>query len=210
MPPPDEPDGSPGPDDLDPFPGRGIIRASLIGTVVFTISAVATAIAPTTFIAVGVGVAMVLFFVGIGLFFWAYAVAVNRSRTDLIGLGGLFFLAGSAPGRVQRLLLGSFAVEVVVGLVTAGVHPFTPLAFGVLASMYGLSLCGLWAAKWGTFPPRPPDEPRHKKKTKVEGSSGGARSKGTPSSGSRSKGGSGGRAKGGRVTAPKGRTSRSA
>ncbi len=62
------------------------------------VSAVATAIAPRTRSwRSGVGVSLVLFFVGIGLFFWAYAVAVNRSRTDLIGLGGLFFLAGSAP-----------------------------------------------------------------------------------------------------------------
>jgi hypothetical protein len=143
--------------------GRGVIKASWIGTGIFTVSAVATAIAPRTFVAVGVGVAMVMFFVGIGLFVWAYAVAVNRSRTDLIGLGGLFFLAGSAPRPVQWSLLGSLAVEVVVGIATAAVHPFTPLAFGVLASMYGLALCGVWAAKWGTFPPRPPEEPRKKR-----------------------------------------------
>ena len=122
----------------------------------------ASAIAPNTFIAAGVATSLVLFFAGIGLFFWAYAVAVNRSRTDLIGMGGLFFLAGTAPRSVQRSLLGSLAVEVVVGLVTAAVHPFTPLAFGVLAWMYGLALCGLWAARYGTFPPRPPEEKRRR------------------------------------------------
>ena len=106
-----------------PTPGLGIIRASWVGTILFSVSAVATAVAPHTFVAVGVGVSLVLFFVGIGLFLWAYAVAVNRSRTDLIGLGGLFFLVGSAPRRVQRSLLGSFAVEIVVGLVTAGRAP---------------------------------------------------------------------------------------
>ena len=141
-----------------PLPGRGIRRASWIGTGVFTVTAVASAIAPNTFIAAGVATSLVLFFAGMALFLWAYAVAVNRSRTDLIGMGGLFFLAGSAPRPVQWSLLGSLAVEVVVGLVTAAVHPFTPLAFGVLAWMYGLALCGLWAARYGTFPPRPPEE----------------------------------------------------
>jgi hypothetical protein len=149
-------------------PGRGIIRASWIGTVVFTITAVASAIAPNTFIAAGVATAGLLFFAGIGVFFWAYAVAVNRSRTDLIGMGGLFFLAGSAPRRVQWSLLGSLAVQVVVGLVTAAVHPFTPLAFGVLAWMYGLALCGLWAARYGTFPPRPADEKRGRARGRAE------------------------------------------
>ena len=42
-------------------------------------------------------VSLVLFAVGMVVFVWAYAVAVGRSRTDLIGIGGLFFLAGSAP-----------------------------------------------------------------------------------------------------------------
>ncbi len=164
-----------------------------MGTIVFSICAVLTAVAPHTFVALGVGVSLVLFFAGIGLFLWAYAVAVNRSRTDLIGLGGLFFLVGSAPRGVQRSLLGSFAVEIVVALVTAAVHPFTPLAFGVLAPMYGLALCGLWAAKWGTFPPRPPDEGRRKGRSTATG--GGSKAKAT--------------AKNGRVTPPKGRSSRS-
>jgi hypothetical protein len=181
-----------------PAGGTGIIRASWIGTGVFSVSAVATAIAPTTFIAVGVGVAMLLFFVGIAIFVWAYAVAVNRSRQDDIGLGGLFFLTGSAPRSVQISLLGSFAVEVVVGLVTAAVHPFTPLAFGVLASMYGLALCGLWAAKWGTFPPRQIEEPRRKKSSSANKSS--TTGKGTSSA----KGGGGGKGRSrggsGRVT----------
>jgi hypothetical protein len=143
-----------------PVRGPAIIRASWIGTVIFAVTAILSAIDPRTFIAVSVGVAMILFFAGIGIFFWAYAVAVGRSRTDLIGMGGLFFLAGSAPRSVQRSLLGSLAVEVVVALATAAVHPFTPLAFGVLAPMFGLALCGLWGARHGTFAPRPPPEKR--------------------------------------------------
>jgi hypothetical protein len=151
---------------VEPVAGRGIIRASWIGTVVFAVTATASAIAPNTFIAAGVATAGLLFFAGIGVFFWAYAVAVNRSRTDLIGMGGLFFLAGSAPRPVQWSLLGSLTVEVVVGLATAAVHPFTPLAFGVLAPMYGLALCGLWAARYGTFQARPPEEKRGRSRSR--------------------------------------------
>jgi hypothetical protein len=151
--------------------GRGIIRASWIGTGVFSVTAILSAIAPRTFIALSVGVALILFFAGMAIFLWAYAVAVGRSRTDLIGMGGLFFLAGSAPRAVQRTLLGSLIVEVVVALGTAAVHPFTPLAFGVLAPMYGLALCGLWAARHGQFPPRPPEEKRARK-TKAGGADG--------------------------------------
>jgi len=154
---------------VQPPPGRWIIRASWIGTGAFVVTAVASAIAPNTFIAFGVATAGLLFFVGIAVFFWAYATAVSRSRTDLIGMGGLFFLIDSAPRRVQRSLWGSLAVEVVVGLATAAVHPFTPLAFGVLAWMYGLALCGLWAARYGTFPPRPVDEKRGRGRAKASG-----------------------------------------
>jgi hypothetical protein len=208
MPERDAPSDSDAVRDAAPAPGRGIIRASWAGTIAFSVSAVATAVAPHTFVAVGVGVSLLLFFVGIGLFLWAYAVAVNRSRTDLIGLGGLFFLVGSAPRGVQRSLLGSFGVEIVVGLVTAAIHPFTPLAFGVLAPMYGLALCGLWAAKWGTFPPRPPDEGRRKGRSTA--TSGGSKSKSTAKAGSSARGSSGRTtAKNGRATPPKGRSSRS-
>ena len=151
--------------------GTGIIRASWVGTALLTITAVPTAIAPGAFVALWVGVTMVLFFAGIGIFAWAYAVAVNRSRRDEIGLTGLFFLSGTAPKSVQRSMLGSFGVEVAVGVATAAVHVYTPLAFGVLAPMYGLALCGLWAAKWGTFPLRV-DEPRRKKSTGATSGSG--------------------------------------
>jgi hypothetical protein len=154
-------------EEVQPAAGRWIIRASWIGTALFVVSAVASAIAPNTFIAFGVATAGLLFFIGIGVFFWAYATAVSRSRSDLIGMGGLFFLIDSAPRRVQRSLWASLAVEVLVGLITAAVHPFTPLAFGVLAWMYGLALCGLWAARYGTFPPRPVEEKRGRGRTKA-------------------------------------------
>ena len=89
-------------------------------------------------------ISLVLFALGTAVFFVAYAKAVARSRYEAIGMGGLFFLAGTAPRRVQVLLLGSLGVEIVVGFVAASVRIYTPVAFGLLVPMYGLGwpACG--------------------------------------------------------------------
>jgi hypothetical protein len=149
---------------------RRLVLGSWIGGVLLVATAVPGAIAPESFATVAVVVALVLFGVGIIAFGWAYAVAVGRSRTDLIGMGGLFFLAGSAPPAVRRDLRLSLAFQIVVAVATASawlVAPdhfsestVNPLAFGLLAPMYGLGLMGLWGARFGTFPPRPPDPVR--------------------------------------------------
>lgn len=137
-----------------------IIRASWAGTVVFAIAAIGAVVEPRA-MALAAAVSVLLFAAGIGVFFWAYAVAVGRSRTDAIGIGGLFFLAGrtTAPKPVKKALLASLAAQVVIGLATAGARPFTSLAFGVLVPLYGLALTGLWGARNASFSPRRPDGP---------------------------------------------------
>jgi hypothetical protein len=55
---------------------------------------------------------------------------------------------------VRAALLGSLAVEVVVALATAAARPYTSVASGILVPVYGLALCGLWAARHGRFAPR--------------------------------------------------------
>ena len=67
---------------------------------------------------------------------------MGRSREVEIGIGGLYFLAGTAPRIVQLHLLGSSAAEVVVAFATASARPFTSLAFGMLVPVYGLGCCG--------------------------------------------------------------------
>jgi hypothetical protein len=98
-----------------------------------------------------------MFMAGIGIFFWAYAIAVGRSRTDSIGIGGLFFLAGpdTAPSSDKRHLLASLAAQTAIALASAGARPFTTLAFGVLTPLYGLALTGLYGARHGRFGRRP-------------------------------------------------------
>ncbi|HUQ64160.1 MAG TPA: hypothetical protein VM121_10435 [Acidimicrobiales bacterium] len=134
--------------------GAGAIgRASWWGTAVFTLTAVG-AVAYSALEAVAFTVAVVLFFAGCVAFIAAYARAVSRSRVDLIAVSSLFFLTGSAPKSVRRSLLAALAVQIVVALATAIARPYTSLAAGTLVPAYGLGLCGLWAARHGTFRPR--------------------------------------------------------
>ena len=150
-----EPTGIEVDDEEEPLPGTAIVNASWGGTGVYTALAVLGAIAPDTFAVPAAVVSVVLFLVGCVVFLVAYWRAVQRSRTDLIGIGGLYFLAGSAPRAAQVPLLSSLALEVVVAIVTSSIRLYTPLAFGFLVPVYGLGLCGLWGARYGTFPPRP-------------------------------------------------------
>lgn len=146
------PSGAPHPTDpKEPPTGRRIITASRAGTAVFTVTATAAVIDKDTFGLVNVIVSLALFTVGCVVFLWAFGVAVNRSRTDAIGIGGLYFLAGSAPRHVQVALLVPLGVQVAVALVSAGLRPFTSLAFGVLVPMFGLGQAGLWGARYGRF-----------------------------------------------------------
>jgi hypothetical protein len=146
----------PGPDRATgrPAEGRAIIRAAWIGTAAFVVAAVAATVAPDALAVVAAGVSLVLFFLGCGAFVWSFARAVARSRTEEIAVTNLYFLAGDTPAVVRRSLLLALGVQVVVAVVTASIRPFTPLAFGILVPVYGLGLCGLWAAAHGRFPPR--------------------------------------------------------
>jgi len=135
--------------------GSAIITASWIGTGVFVVSAFIATLSPDGFGAVAAIVSLVLFAVGCAVFFWAYFIAVQRSRTDLIGIGGLYFLQDSAPKAVRFRLLASLAVEVLVALVTSSIRLYSPLAFGFLVPVFGLGMCGLWGARFGAFEPRP-------------------------------------------------------
>ena len=131
--------------------GDRIVAASWWGTAALAVTAGA-AVVSSGARPVAAAVALALNVAGVIVFFWAYAVAVNRSRSDAIGIGGLFFLAGGvAPPSVRRAMLGSLAAQAAIGVGTAAARPFTSLAFGVLAPLYGLALTGLWGARHGRF-----------------------------------------------------------
>jgi len=140
-----------------PEPDGVLVRWSWIGTIVFVITAVAAAIRPPWFQAVALAVALALFAVGMITMLWAFGIAVNRSRVDAIGVGGLYFGAGSTPKAVRWHILGATSLQAVTGIATAAVRPFTSLAFGTLVWIFGIGMMGLWTARNGEF--EPTDDP---------------------------------------------------
>jgi hypothetical protein len=137
----------------DGLPGRPIVAASWAATALFVAVTVPAMVDPERFVSAFFAVSVTLFLVGCAIFVVVLLLAAARSQHDAMGIGGLFFLAGSAPRPVQVHLLGSLGAQVVVGIVGAAVRPFTPLAFGTLVPTVGLALAGLWAVRHGLFAP---------------------------------------------------------
>ena len=135
-----------------------IVRATWAGTVVLTVAAGLAVAWPDTLAVPYAAVSILLFLAGCAAFVGSYAIAVGRSRDEELSVAGIWMLSGSTPAPVRRHLFGSLLVQVVVVVAAAAFRPFTAVAFGVLAPMYGLGLSGLWAARHGTFPAR--DDPR--------------------------------------------------
>lgn len=140
-------------------PGAGIVNLAFLGTGALVATSGAAAVLPDAFGAVHAALSLILFVVGTGALLWAYALGVSRSRTDLIGIPGLFFLAGDvAPSTTRRQLRIAVAVEVVAVAAAASIRPFTEVAFGILAPMFAFGLMGVWGGRYGTFPARPSKE----------------------------------------------------
>ena len=137
--------------------GRDLLRACWAGTWVFTAVAVVTTVFPDPMAIPIAVVSLALLALGCWAMLWAFQRALQRSRFELIGVGGLYFLAGCAPRSVRFSMMAALAVEVVVALAAASVRPFTASAFGILVPVYALGLSGAWGARHGTFPPRPSD-----------------------------------------------------
>jgi hypothetical protein len=131
-----------------------VIRLNTIVTAAFVVVEAAGVIAPDPLGIAAAAVSCTMFVAGIVTFLWAYAIGVHRSRLEQVTLPALFLLVGSAPAHVARRLRGLLAIQVVVAVVAASVRPFTNLAFGILAPMFGLGMMALWAARHGTFEPR--------------------------------------------------------
>ncbi|HEV7757761.1 MAG TPA: hypothetical protein VGO78_02190 [Acidimicrobiales bacterium] len=131
-----------------------IVRVDLWATVVFAVVSVGAALWSGLLVP-AVAVDIGLFVAGCAAFLYAYLRGIGRSRDDAISLAGLFFLMeGVAPRRVARALWLLLAAQVVVAVATAAARPFSSLAFGILAPMFGLALLALWGAVHGRFPPR--------------------------------------------------------
>ena len=135
--------------------GQGIEKAEWIGTGLFALTAGAALFDNTPVRAIAIATAVGLFVAGIVTFMWAYGVLAERSRTEALTLPGVFFLSKSVPKQKQRLFIGLEMVQLAVAFTTAGMRPFTSVAFGILAPMFGIGTMALYGAKLGNFPPRP-------------------------------------------------------
>ena len=138
----------------EPGAGAGIVWLTMAGTVGFVVLGALGALFMGGFMVAYVITSLVEFAFGTLVLALAFLRAVDRSRDETIGVGGLFFGAGSAPRPVRVRLLGALVVQTVVSIIVASTHVYTALAFGVLAPMWSLGLTGLWVAAYGTFPSR--------------------------------------------------------
>jgi hypothetical protein len=137
-------------------PGRFIMAASWACSALFAAATAIASLDPSSLQVVALTVDLLLFAIGLAVFALALVAGAQRSRTHELGIGGWFFLMGSAPRPVQRHLLGSLAAQLVVGLAGAARDINSALIFGTLVPVLGLGWCGLWAARHGTFGQRAP------------------------------------------------------
>jgi hypothetical protein len=136
--------------------GAGLVNLDLCGTGVLVLTSAAAAIAPDALAVVHAGLSLALSVIGTGALLWAYALGISRSRTELVSIPGLFLLASpAAPVPTRRTFHLALAVQVIAVVVAASIRPFSDVAFGILAPMYGLGLMALWGGRYGEFPPRP-------------------------------------------------------
>jgi hypothetical protein len=138
--------------------GRTIVASGWVANLVFAATAIPVALGADDLLGLAIGVALLLFLVSVGLFVYAFAVALARSsRGDNVAVANLFFLQGSAPKPVRRRFLWMFLVCLAIAVGTAAWEPF-----GVLVPMLPVGLAGVWAARYGVFPPRPVAQPRRR------------------------------------------------
>lgn len=145
-------------------PSTTLVRADVIGTALFVVA-----------VAIGIPwhdqrpvqivfavVSMALFAVGAAGCLWAYVSALERSRTDEIGVANLYMLTGpTAPPTIKRTMTAALVVQTALALTGAIVgasslsgNQVNVLAFGILVPMFGLAMNALWAVRHGQFGPR--------------------------------------------------------
>ncbi|MXV89373.1 MAG: hypothetical protein F4004_01660 [Acidimicrobiia bacterium] len=153
---------SPAPAAGDAPPWQWLLVASRVGTAVLCVAIVLGAAWPDRAGTAAQAVALALFGAGSLAFGRAYAVAVRRSRAEQLSTMAAFIGMPGAPRSVRTELRLAAGLQFAAGLTGAAVRPFGPLAFGILAGVYGLGVIALWGAGHGDFPSRPPHTARRR------------------------------------------------
>lgn len=140
------------------------VQAAWAATLLFTVTQIVGTVSPDgTPGLVAQVTSLVLFGVGSLVFVGAFVVAAGRSRDERITIAGVVWLTGAAPATVAWFLRGALVVQCAVALVTAGIRPFTAVAFGILAPMFGLGSLAWYGARHGAFAPIGPAAPTPEK-----------------------------------------------
>lgn len=133
-----------------PDQGRGIIATAWVANGLFGATAVPAALGLDAFAVPAVIVAATIFLASLAVWVYAFALGLVRSaRGDNVAVANLFLLQGSVPPVVRRQLFSALAVSVGIAVGTAARAPV-----GLMVPMLPLGLAGMWAARYGTFPPR--------------------------------------------------------
>jgi hypothetical protein len=148
------------------------VGTSVGSTASFVLLTVVTVIWVDQLEAVYLAASFAAFLAGIGLFAVVLLLAAARSRSDAMGIGGLFFLIDCAPRNAFRAMNGSLAAAVVVSVVGAVLRSRTAVIFGTLEPMLPLALSGLWSVRHGHFPPRVDEREPQRGQKKVPGAAG--------------------------------------
>ncbi len=130
---------------------RYYISAAWLGIGVFAAVSIPAAALPDTLGVLNAVVSLVLFGIGCIGFIWAFFISAARSRTEQLHIAGIYFLSKSAPPYLAWYFRFQLIIICVIAFTTAGIRPFTALAFGILTPVYIMGVMGLWGAKWGSF-----------------------------------------------------------
>ena len=151
-------------DDASGALARGTAKVDAIGTALFVVTlAIAVPLRDERAGQIAIGaVSMLLFAMGAGAALWAYVGALERSRTEEIGVANLYLMTGTgAPRPVKRAMTLLLSVQVVLAFSGAIVgatglrgSQVNALAFGILVPMFGIGMNGLWSVRHGRFGPR--------------------------------------------------------
>ncbi|QXC62309.1 hypothetical protein KSP35_05755 [Aquihabitans sp. G128] len=139
-------------------PGAGILKLDLAGTLLLlAVTVVASLWENDATDLANLVVSGVLFLGGCLAFAVGFLRGVGRSREEVVDMAGLFYLTGSGPKAVRRVLLGLWFAQIAIAVASvATVQP----PFAMLAWLWGIGLLPVWGSRHGVFPPRPlPDGP---------------------------------------------------
>ncbi|MSO87077.1 MAG: hypothetical protein EXQ71_06105 [Acidimicrobiia bacterium] len=143
-------------DSLEGPEGGALWRVTGVGTGVLVVSSGVVAVVPDLFGPAYAAISCLFFLVGTVALLWAFARGISRSRLEEVTIPGLFLLsAPAAPPAVRRRFRRAVVLEMVVVVVVAALHPFTEVAFGVLAPLFGLGCMALWGGRYAHFEDRP-------------------------------------------------------